>query len=105
LHFSDFSTTSYKFYKYTDFKWGKGWNLARRTLELFESEQCSPWLEGKKEQGEGRQRFGVMAHWRRGPRGGVASGGQGGLRGSLGKEGEGPERGFPRQLEAAPEGE
>jgi hypothetical protein len=74
-------------------------------LELFESEQCSPWPEGKKEQGEGRWRSGAMAHWRRDSRGGVASGGRSGLRGSLGKEGEGLERGSPRQLEAAPEGE
>jgi hypothetical protein len=35
-----------------------------------------------------------MTHWRRGLRGGVASGGRGGLRGSLGKEGEG-RRGVP----------
>jgi hypothetical protein len=79
--------------------------FAERTLELFESEQCSPWSDGEKEQGEGRRCSGTMTHWRQGLRGGVASGCQGELRGSLGKEGEGPERGSPRQPEAAPEGE
>jgi hypothetical protein len=79
--------------------------FAERTLELFESEQCSPWPDGKKEQGEGRRHSGAMTYWGRGLRGGVASGGQGELRGSLGKEGEGPERGSPWQPEVALEGE
>jgi hypothetical protein len=40
--------------KFTAFKLGGVWNLARGPLELFKSSQICPWLVGEEEQGDCR---------------------------------------------------
>ena len=77
MHFSDFSTISYEFSKFTK-KNRKGIvSFTERTLGSFKTLQMVPWLEKRENKGGGGPCSGERSRRRRGVRGQEASVSQG----------------------------